>query len=148
MPLEKYYPLLWLSALIGLIILCVLAATTSPILETLNLEGFEGKERTLGFITVLEGGDGRYLVGRMFTGEKVWVCCVGCDKPLVVGEVVSVHGVVRGGELLVDRVHTHQHPWTSYYLSTFGLIAFLTLFFREWRISRRGFVPRWGGGVA
>lgn len=144
----KYYSLLWLMAFTIFVFLCFLAATTSPIVEKLDFRRFEGKERTLGFVRVLDVEDGSYLVGRMFSGEEIWVYWGGCDEPLAVGDVVSIHGVVEGGKLLVDRVHTHQHPWTSYYLSTFGLLALLKLFFREWSVSRRGFVPRWGDGFA
>lgn len=125
--------------LIVLILLLGAGAVSKPIFEKFDLTKAEGKDISLTFVKIVRAENTRYTVQTDFTGENAFVVSDGIFN---VGETVSFYGTVKQGTLYASRYHIHSFPKASYVLSILGLVMFLFLFIREWKIEKFRFIRR------
>lgn len=124
---------------IVLILLFGAVGLNKPIFEKFDLTKEEGKDISLTFVNITSMENNRYTVQMGFTGENAVVVS---DGAFNIGDTVSFYGTFRQGTLYASKYHIHSFPKASYVLSIPGLILFLFLFFREWKIEKLGFVRR------
>ncbi len=122
-----------------IILLFGVLAVNKPIFEKYDLNKEEGNDISLTFVKIISVEGTKYMVQTGFTGENALVISGGAFK---VGETVSFYGTARQGVLYANKYHVHAVPRASYVLSVLGLVMFIFLFFREWKIEKLGFVRR------
>jgi len=62
----------------------------------------------------------------------------GIKKPIL-GEIVVYINYNKNGRIEMIDYHTYDYNYVLYGISFFALIAFMIIFFMEWRFTRRGF---------
>ncbi|MBI2663179.1 hypothetical protein HYX15_01465 [Candidatus Woesearchaeota archaeon] len=70
--------------------------------------------------------------------EKIFVKSANVRKPIY--GTVSVVGIFhKEGFIELKDIHYFDYNTTKYVISIIGLIIFLVIFFKEWKITSRGF---------
>lgn len=121
------------------ILLLGIVGVNKPIYEKSDLVNLEGKDISLAFVKIVNIENNRYTVKADFTNESVVIVSNGTFS---VGDTVSFYGTIKQGILYASKYHIHLFPKASYVLSIPGLLLFLFLLSREWKIERFMFVRR------
>jgi hypothetical protein len=97
-----------------------------PVSE-LNLSKYEGEDKALYFVKIVNRTGDSYIVETFFGENAV----VRTKEELEIGKIFSFYGGIERGELIVEKMRIHLNPYVNYYTSFIGLLVFLWILRRD-----------------